>query len=202
MSFLKYNDDFSGSNEALDIFNITLSNFNENNLNLQPNSYMDETKEDKNSKDSFCKHIIIQQNNEYINLENQIPIKNDLCCDIDGNQNLEDENQNLEDENYFYKKIKIINDAQIDDSIKEYKKEVIPVIPLGKKRKHSNAKEKHNKLSDDNSKRKKMHTKYDYDNILRKMKHMILESLLSFINNKIKEIYNNDTGISVFEKNY
>ena len=39
-----------------------------------------------------------------------------------------------------------------------------------------------------------MHSKYDYDNILRKMKYMILESLLSFINNKIKEIYSNDTG--------
>ena len=43
-----------------------------------------------------------------------------------------------------------------------------------------------------------MHTKYDYDNILRKMKHIILESLLSFINNKIKEIYNKDTGKGVF----
>ena len=77
MSYLKYNDDFSGSNEVLDIFNISLSNLNESNLNLQPNSYMDEPKEEKNSKYSFCKHIIIEHNNEYINLENQIPINND-----------------------------------------------------------------------------------------------------------------------------
>ena len=195
MSYLKYNDDLSESNEVLDIFNISLSNSNENNLNLQLNLSKDESKEEKNSKDSFCKGILIQQNNEYINLENQMPIKNDLYYD-------KDENQYLENENNFYKKIKIINDAQIDDSIKEYKKEVMPVIQLGKKRKHSNVKEKHKKLFVDNIGRKKMHTKYDNDNVLRKINHIILESLWSFTNNKIKEIYNNDTGKDVFEKNY
>ena len=44
------------------------------------------------------------------------------------------------------------------------------------------------------------HNKYSPDNIVRKCKHIILNQLMEFINNKIKEIYNGNIGNSLFKK--
>ena len=44
------------------------------------------------------------------------------------------------------------------------------------------------------------HNKYSPDNILRKCKHIILNQLMEFINNKIKDIYNGQIGNSIFKK--
>ena len=38
------------------------------------------------------------------------------------------------------------------------------------------------------------HTKYAFDNIIRKIKSVLINYLTEFINDKIKEIYNNDIG--------
>lgn len=57
---------------------------------------------------------------------------------------------------------------------------------LGRKRKNDNTPGYHNK--------------YSPDNILRKCKHIILNQLLIFINQKIKELYNGKIGNSIFKK--
>lgn len=57
---------------------------------------------------------------------------------------------------------------------------------LGRKRKNDNTPRYHNK--------------YSPDNILRKCKHIILNQLLIFINQKIKELYNGKIGNSIFKK--
>ena len=42
--------------------------------------------------------------------------------------------------------------------------------------------------------------KYNFNNILRKIKHLILYSLINFINSKIKEFYNDKIGKGIFKK--
>ena len=43
-------------------------------------------------------------------------------------------------------------------------------------------------------------SRYSNDNTIRKIKHLILDSLLKFINEKIRKIYNNNIGFGVFQK--
>lgn len=57
---------------------------------------------------------------------------------------------------------------------------------LGKKRKASNIRKKHNKFWD--------------DNLRRKIKHIILSNLMAFINRKIYEFYNGDLGEGILIK--
>jgi hypothetical protein len=57
---------------------------------------------------------------------------------------------------------------------------------LGKKRKASNIRKKHNKFWD--------------DNLRRKIKHIILSNLMTFINRKIYELYNGDLGEGILIK--
>jgi hypothetical protein len=61
-----------------------------------------------------------------------------------------------------------------------------PFKKLGRKRKSENAKGEHNKFSD--------------DNMRRKIKHVVLKSLMEFINNKIKEVFNGKIGYSILKK--
>ena len=42
--------------------------------------------------------------------------------------------------------------------------------------------------------------KFNFSNILRTIKHFIIKSILDFINNKIKELYNNNIGNGIFKK--
>ena len=44
------------------------------------------------------------------------------------------------------------------------------------------------------------HNKYSYDNILKKCKTLVLNSVMEFINKKIREIYNNNIGNGIFTK--
>ena len=50
------------------------------------------------------------------------------------------------------------------------------------------------------AKKKGKHNKFSDDNLRRTCKHIILENLLNFINNKIREIYNNKIGNGIFIK--
>lgn len=59
---------------------------------------------------------------------------------------------------------------------------------MGRKRKSDSAKGEHNKFSD--------------DNMRRKIKHIVLKSLMEFINNKIKEVFNGKIGYSILKKSY
>ena len=71
------------------------------------------------------------------------------------------------------------NNNQSVNASKSFKK-------LGRKRKSDNAKGEHNKFSD--------------DNMRRKIKHVVLKSLMEFINNKIKEVFNGKIGYSILKK--
>ena len=57
---------------------------------------------------------------------------------------------------------------------------------LGRKTRKSKESGEHNKFSD--------------DNLRRKIKHIIIDELMKFINNKIREKYNNNIGHGIFEK--
>lgn len=43
-------------------------------------------------------------------------------------------------------------------------------------------------------------TRFSSDNTIRKIKHLILDSLFHFINDKIREIYHNNIGLGIFQK--
>ena len=48
--------------------------------------------------------------------------------------------------------------------------------------------------SDYNPKSKKKHTKYSYDNLKRECKHLVIENVIKFINNKIYKEYEGNIG--------
>ena len=54
-----------------------------------------------------------------------------------------------------------------------------------------------NKRNDNNKKQSSKHTKYSYDNLKRECKHLVIENVMKFINNKIYEVYegNIDNGL-------
>ena len=54
--------------------------------------------------------------------------------------------------------------------------------------------------NDSEKKPKKPHTKYTYDNLKRKCKHLVIENVKEFINNKIKEEYNGNIGKGILKK--
>lgn len=180
MSYLYFNDYLPESDEEfLNIRNISSSNFNnENNLNLNVNFCMEETKEENNNKEFFCKSIQKKPKNEgFINVESKNQIKNILYDTLKLKKfATSNENEISENINYY--------NLSINNKIKELKKDL---EPLGRKRNRSIIK---GKQKNDNLREK--HTKLSDDNILRKSKHIILESLFVFINKKIKEIYGNN----------
>ena len=82
-------------------------------------------------------------------------------------------------------------------------KEIKSFSFLVNKRKATN--ENINKTRTKNETTKKTKTmnednKYNFSNILRTIKHFIIKSILDFINNKIKELYNNNIGNGIFKK--
>ena len=76
---------------------------------------------------------------------------------------------------------------EINDEIKNLKNNLIfKKKSFGRKKKSDQTKGEHNKYSD--------------DNIRRKCKHLILNSIMEFINEKIKIIYNGNIGNNIFKK--
>ena len=53
---------------------------------------------------------------------------------------------------------------------------------------------------EDNNDNKNEHNKFSDDNIRKKIKHLVLKSLLEFINNKIKIMYKGNIGNGIFKK--
>jgi hypothetical protein len=49
-------------------------------------------------------------------------------------------------------------------------------------------------------KEKKPHTKFSYDNLKRECKHLVIENLMDFINEKINIVYDGDIGDGLFKK--
>ena len=48
--------------------------------------------------------------------------------------------------------------------------------------------------------KEKKHTKFSYDNLKRKCKHLVIENVMDFINNKIYEAYDGNISISLTKK--
>ena len=47
---------------------------------------------------------------------------------------------------------------------------------------------------------KKPHTKFSYDNLKRECKHLVIENVMDFINEKINIVYDGDIGDGLFKK--
>ena len=93
---------------------------------------------------------------------------------------------------YFYKKSKkiqfFVNKNNLNsNNISETKNNnLISISHLGRKRKSDKTIGQHNRFSD--------------DNLRRKCKHIMLDIIKDFINEKIKKIYNGNIGKSIFKK--
>ena len=53
---------------------------------------------------------------------------------------------------------------------------------------------------DYNPKSKEKHTKFSYDNLKRECKHLVIENVIKFINNKIYEVYEGEIGCGLLIK--
>ena len=57
-----------------------------------------------------------------------------------------------------------------------------------------------NKRNDNNKKQSSKHTKYSYDNLKRECKHLVIENVMKFINNKIYEVYEGNINNGLLKK--
>ena len=81
-------------------------------------------------------------------------------------------------------------ETQKESNDNEEKEEI---IFLNKKSKSSNS-SNNSKISKASKAKKRRHTKFSDDNMRRKCKHIVLDSLFNFINDKIYELYNGKIG--------
>ena len=95
----------------------------------------------------------------------------------------EEQNQDKEEDKMnFIKK----EETYINYPVEKDKKETKKKSTLGRKRREDSGSGEHNKFSD--------------DNLRRKCKHLVLENIFNFINDKIKEKYNGNIGYGRFSK--
>ena len=95
----------------------------------------------------------------------------------------EEQNQDKEEDKMnFIKK----EETYINYPVEKDKKETKKKSTLGRKRREDSGSGEHNKFSD--------------DNLRRKCKHLVLENIFNFINDKIKEKYNGNIGYGRFAK--
>ena len=83
---------------------------------------------------------------------------------------------------------------------KDINKENLNKKVKGNKNSEGKNKEKINKKKGRNPKIGGKHNKYSDDNLRRKCKHILINELQIFINNKIREIYNDNIGQGIFLK--
>ena len=83
---------------------------------------------------------------------------------------------------------------------KDINKENLNEKVKGNKNSEGKNKEKINKKKGRNPKIGGKHNKYSDDNLRRKCKHILINELQIFINNKIREIYNDNIGQGIFLK--
>ena len=120
------------------------------------------------------------ENNDEIKDTPKIEHKSDKYIDKDNDDEFKPEN---------FMKI-IDKETQKESNDNEEKEEN---IFLNKKSKSSNN-SNNSKISKASNAKKRRHTKFSDDNMRRKCKHMVLDSLFNFINNKIYELYNGKIG--------
>lgn len=114
-----------------------------------------------------------------------------------GFNNFEEEIEKQSEDEIIYKmkKNKKIN---MDDSQSTYNQTQNKSKKIDENKK--NFLNKKTKRSRSNPNNPNPHNKYSYDNILKKCKTLVLNSVMEFINKKIREIYNNKIGNGIFTK--
>ena len=150
------------------------------NVNLKESTFSKNPFEEKKDNMLKVKEIMINNKpNDILNLN----LKENITSKIP----LENKNNDKE------KKVEIIFDKKYKESMQlKIKENIRSKRPfkenkiLGRKKKIHGIMGEHNKFSD--------------DNIIRKIKHVILESVMNFINNKIRIIYPNKEGKASKEK--
>jgi len=152
------------------------------NINLKESAFSKNPFEEEKTNILKVDEIIISNKpNDELNLN----LKENITSKIP----LEDKDKNNDkekkDEIIFDKKYKESMQLKIKENIRS-KRPFKENKTLGRKRKIHGVIGEHNKFSD--------------DNIIRKIKHVILESVMNFINNKIRNIYSNKEGKASKEK--
>jgi len=127
-------------------------------------------------------------NNVNNNIINNNIINNNI---INNNSNHDNINKNSNKNNNIKKELEFEDKTKETTNITRNNNKQKEVTDHGKllNRKREN--------SDSNSGK---NSRFSSDNTIRKIKHLILDSLLKFINEKIKKIYNNNIGFGVFQK--
>jgi len=192
--FENYNDNLFNGDSPLfgDIFN---GNTFSNNFELFEDEERTDLFKDEHyyNKDSNYSNNIIDNNN---NINENNNISNSMNINNNKNNNIIDNNSNQFNINKN-KDNNINNKIEFDDKTKETtnidkNNNTQKEIPengklLNKKRENS----------DSNSSK---NARFSIDNTIRKIKHLILDSLFKFINEKIKKVYNNNIGFGMFRK--
>jgi hypothetical protein len=147
------------------------------------NSSLNNTSDDKETKTNNTNLIELRNNlclNNNISHDNDIQINNILLgalakTTMDEQNNKDELNQSENDNEVYYKKpIK-------GDTIDKKQTKL-----LGRKKRNDEESGEHNKFSD--------------DNLRRKVKHLVLDNIFKFINEKIKKIYNGKIGHGIYIK--
>ena len=168
-------------------YNSDSDNFSEMNLHENKNNMSGEGLYFKSNNDiENCNNL--QVNNIENSLENKKELSILLNCDkpTDNFTNLSNKSNNIIVSN---KEDKILISENLTKKIDIKKSDNNTTLLLGKKRKNNN----------DNNK-SKIHDNLATDNLLKSSKRLIINELFDFINNKIKEIYNNNIGNGLLKK--
>ena len=104
---------------------------------------------------------------------------------------INDNNFNNEQNIPYYEKSTNANTNEDKNSNKKKPNKKIPKDEKKKCGRKRNREDNENKVE---------HDKYSDDNIRRKCKHIILRSVIEFLNEKIRSIYNNNIGNGIFKK--
>ena len=163
---------------------------NQNNMNFlysnifiyQPNDYFNQD-EYLNNSDNYNDDNIYYVNEEKTKekTKGEDLNKNEQKKNIDSNKNVDsNKNDNLNLPDLINDNLPPMNLSEIIEKNKNEQKK------CGRKRTRTSE--------------KSAHTKYSDDNIRRKCKHLVLKSLLEFINEKIYKMYNGNIGNGIFRK--
>ena len=199
------NDDFLFNNYSENIFNEDTPLFKIFGENTSPHNSLYFENEERtnliNEEDHYLcyESNIFNKNNDndndndndnnnfvYNNINNNV--KNNIINNISNNNNI---NKNS------YKNNNIKNKLEFEGKTKETTNITRNNNTQKEVTDHGKFLNKKRENPDSNSGK---NSRFSSDNTIRKIKHLILDALLKFINEKIKKIYNNNIGFGVFQK--
>lgn len=165
--------------------------------------------------DGFQPNLIGEDNNqnEYINIFERPPYENNSSCLKSRDINKKSKKKLSIKRNPLFKVIKVEEGSEEQKHAEIQQKNKNKKIPnmddslstIYQTRNKIEKKYVSKEGSNLNKKRKRNdsenpHNKYSYDNILKKIKFIVLKNVRIFINDKIKELYNNNIGKGIDKK--